>query len=242
MAIVSIPHSWNHRRWRSSVKVPNVRTGSEARSGPTAATCIFAPTSMARGWTGDIARDWTGLFRPVMSASPCVAKQREGAQVINFLTGITARRHHSQVRNNPWTTFFYGIIRHQKFAGRSPPPSDSTAGPFLWPQAGRRGFFSNVFSGLLSLDNRSPAAGLYPNEVAVTMNDLTRQPATLQEVADAAGVHRSTASRALNPEKAHLIGQDVVERVQAAARRIGYQRDVLAAGLRTKRSRLIGVV
>jgi len=42
------------------------------------------------------------------------------------------------VRNNPWTTFFYGIIRHQKFAGRSPPPSDSTAGPFLWPQAGRR--------------------------------------------------------------------------------------------------------
>ena len=74
------------------------------------------------------------------------------------------------------------------------------------------------------------------------MNELTRQPATLQEVADAAGVHRSTASRALNPEKAHLIGQDVVERVQAAARRIGYQRDVLAAGLRTKRSRLIGVV
>jgi hypothetical protein len=60
------------------------------------------------------------------------------AQDINFLTGITARRHHSQVRNNPWTTFFYGIIRHQKFAGRSPPRSDSTAGPFLWPQAGRR--------------------------------------------------------------------------------------------------------
>ena len=74
------------------------------------------------------------------------------------------------------------------------------------------------------------------------MNELTRHPATLQEVADAAGVHRSTASRALNPEKAHLIGQDVVERVQAAALRMGYRRDVLAAGLRTKRSRLIGVV
>ena len=142
MAIVSIPHSWNQsaRRWRSSVKVPNVRTGSEARSGPTAATGIFAPTSMAaaRGWMGDIARDGTGLFVPVMPASPCVGKQREGAQDITFLTGITARRHHSQVRNNPWTTFFCGIIRHQKFAGRSPPPSDPTAGPFLWPQAGRR--------------------------------------------------------------------------------------------------------
>ncbi len=74
------------------------------------------------------------------------------------------------------------------------------------------------------------------------MNELTRRPATLQEVADAAGVHRSTASRALNPEKSHLIGQDVVERVQAAALRMGYQRDVLAAGLRTRRSRLIGVV
>jgi hypothetical protein len=72
------------------------------------------------------------------------------------------------------------------------------------------------FSRLLSLDSRPPAAEADPNEVAVTMNDLTRQPATLQEVADAAGVHRSTASRALNPEKAHLIGQDVVERVQAA--------------------------
>ena len=144
MAIVSIPHSWNQsaRRWRSSVKVPNVRTGSEARSGPTAATCIFAPTSMAaaRGWMGDIAREWIGLFFPVMPASPCVANSGRGwtAQDINFLTGITARRHHSQVRNNPWTTFFYGIIRHQKFVGRSPPPSDPTAGPFLWPQAGRR--------------------------------------------------------------------------------------------------------
>lgn len=76
----------------------------------------------------------------------------------------------------------------------------------------------------------------------LSRQDLTRQPATLQEVADAAGVHRSTASRALNPEKAHLIGQDVVERVQAAALRMGYRRDVLAAGLRTRRSRLIGVV
>src|SRR6187551_3546853 len=31
----------------------------------------------ARGWMGDIARDWTGLFFPVMPASPCVGKQRE---------------------------------------------------------------------------------------------------------------------------------------------------------------------
>src|SRR3954470_13651031 len=88
MATVLIPHSWNQsaRRWRSSVKVPNVRTGSEARSGPTAATCIFDPTSMAaaRGWMADIARDGTGLFVPVMPASPCVAKQREGLDCAGY--------------------------------------------------------------------------------------------------------------------------------------------------------------
>src|SRR4051794_34081151 len=144
MATVLIPHSWNQsaRRWRSSVKVPNVRTGSEARSGPTAATCIFDPTSMAaaRGWMGT-----SPVMGPACSFQSCQhlpVSLNSGrgwtAQDINFLTGITARRHHSQVRNNPWTTFFYGIIRHQKFVGRSPPPSDSTAGPFLWPQADRR--------------------------------------------------------------------------------------------------------
>src|SRR4051812_12575883 len=178
MATVSIPHSWNQsaRRWRSSVKVPNVRTGSEARSGPTAATCIFAPTSMAaaRGWMGDIAREWIGLFFPVMPASPCVANSGRGwtAQDINFLTGITARRHHSQVRNNPWTTFFYGIIRHQKFAGRSPPPSDSTAGPFLWPQAGRRP--ARVF---LEIDDRLGALQALPEPgvFLLSLGQLGRQ-------------------------------------------------------------------
>src|SRR4051795_7461991 len=176
MATVSIPHSWNQsaRRWRSSVKVPNVRTGSEARSGPTAATCIFAPTSMARGWMGDIARDGTGFFCPVMPASPCVANRGRGwtAQDINFLTGITARRHHSQVRNNPWTTFFYGIIRHQKFVGRSPPPSDPTAGPFLWPQADRRS--ARVF---LEVDDRLGAlqALLEPGVFPLCLGQLSRQ-------------------------------------------------------------------
>ncbi len=73
------------------------------------------------------------------------------------------------------------------------------------------------------------------------MADTVRQPATLQSVADAAGVHRSTASRALNPETARLVAPDVVERIQAAARTLGYRRDDMAAGLRTKRSRLIGI-
>jgi LacI family transcriptional regulator len=66
--------------------------------------------------------------------------------------------------------------------------------------------------------------------------------ATLQHVADEAGVHRSTASRALDPGTAGLISSAVVARVADAALRLGYRRDLLAAGLRNSRSRLVGVL
>jgi LacI family transcriptional regulator len=76
--------------------------------------------------------------------------------------------------------------------------------------------------------------------------DQPRQPAsrgaTLQDVAEAAGVHRSTASRALNPETAHLISPDVVARITETAARLGYRRDLLAASLRTSQTRLAGVL
>ncbi|HEV7323847.1 MAG TPA: LacI family DNA-binding transcriptional regulator [Bosea sp. (in: a-proteobacteria)] len=66
--------------------------------------------------------------------------------------------------------------------------------------------------------------------------------ATLQSIAEAAGVHRSTAARALDPTQAHRISQEVVEKVRAEAMRQGYRRDAIAASLRTGRSRLVGVV
>ena len=66
--------------------------------------------------------------------------------------------------------------------------------------------------------------------------------ATLQSVADAVGVHRSTVARALDPEQSRRISADVVEKVQAEARRQGYRPDAVASSLRTGRSRLIGVV
>jgi len=66
--------------------------------------------------------------------------------------------------------------------------------------------------------------------------------ATLQSIAEAAGVHRSTAARALDPAQAHRISQEVVEKVRAEALRQGYRRDAIAASLRTGRSRLVGVV
>lgn len=66
--------------------------------------------------------------------------------------------------------------------------------------------------------------------------------ATLQSIAEVAGVHRSTAARALDPAQAHRISQEVVEKVRAEALRQGYRRDAIAASLRTGRSRLVGVV
>lgn len=74
------------------------------------------------------------------------------------------------------------------------------------------------------------------------MTDLVRIPPNLQAVADAAGVHRSTASRALNPATRHLVAGDVARRIIETARQLGYRRDAIAASLRTGRSRLVGVV
>ncbi|QQN62311.1 LacI family DNA-binding transcriptional regulator [Bradyrhizobium diazoefficiens] len=65
---------------------------------------------------------------------------------------------------------------------------------------------------------------------------------TLKDVAEAASVHVSTASRALNPETQHLIGPDVVERVREVARKLDYRVNAFASSLRTKRSNAIGVL
>jgi LacI family transcriptional regulator len=69
-----------------------------------------------------------------------------------------------------------------------------------------------------------------------------RSRVDLQAVADAASVHRSTASRALNPATRHLVAVGAVARIEAAARQLGYRRDHLAASLRTGRTNLIGVM
>lgn len=65
---------------------------------------------------------------------------------------------------------------------------------------------------------------------------------TIVDVAKRAGVHWSTVSRALNPEKRHLISPDMIERVEACVRELGYRANALASGLRTQRSRTIGVI
>lgn len=65
---------------------------------------------------------------------------------------------------------------------------------------------------------------------------------TIIDVAQRAGVHWSTVSRALNPEKRHLISPEMIERVEACVKELGYRANALASGLRTQRSRTIGVI
>lgn len=66
--------------------------------------------------------------------------------------------------------------------------------------------------------------------------------ATIADVAAAAGVHASTVSRALNPATQGMVTPGVVARVEEAAERLGWRPSTLAAGLRTRRSRTIGIL
>jgi LacI family transcriptional regulator len=65
---------------------------------------------------------------------------------------------------------------------------------------------------------------------------------TIKDVAEKCGVHPSTVSRALSPAMSHLVAADVARRIRTAAATLGYQPNVTAAGLRTGRSGLIGVL
>ena len=64
---------------------------------------------------------------------------------------------------------------------------------------------------------------------------------TLLHVAAEAGVHVSTASRALNPETRSIVNDNTARRVIAAAKRLGYRPHPLARGLRTNRTFTVGI-
>jgi LacI family transcriptional regulator len=67
-------------------------------------------------------------------------------------------------------------------------------------------------------------------------------PVRLRDVAELAKVHPSTASRALNPMVRDAVNAATVSRVAAAARKLGYQPNSLARGLRLNRTFTIGML
>lgn len=71
---------------------------------------------------------------------------------------------------------------------------------------------------------------------------LVKERVTLRDVAREAGVHVSTASRALNEETRSIVHPQTSERVLQVADELGYTPNPLAKGLRTNRSMTIGMV
>jgi LacI family transcriptional regulator len=71
--------------------------------------------------------------------------------------------------------------------------------------------------------------------------DLKTAP-TINDLAQRLGVHKSTVSRAMDPQRRHLIGAELLQRIEAAAREIGYRPNRAAAALSTGRSKTIGVL
>ena len=74
------------------------------------------------------------------------------------------------------------------------------------------------------------------------MTRSSNRPVKLVEVARAAGVHVSTASRALAADGHDRLASDTVTRVRTAAERLGYRRDEVATGLRSGSTMSVGVV
>ncbi len=66
--------------------------------------------------------------------------------------------------------------------------------------------------------------------------------ATIADVAREAGVHASTVSRALNPATRGMVTDAVAQRVTEVADRLGWRPSAVAAGLRTRKSRTIGIL
>src|SRR5919112_787167 len=65
---------------------------------------------------------------------------------------------------------------------------------------------------------------------------------TLRDVAEAAGVHAATVSRALNPDTRRMVNAETALRVLRAAETLGYQPNPIARSLKTAKSKTIGLV
>lgn len=88
---------------------------------------------------------------------------------------------------------------------------------------------------------KEPATAAASTAASDVAAGIARTP-RLQDVAKAAGVHVSTASRALNDQTAAMVQQDTVARVRLAASDLGYRVNGMARALKTRRSMSIGMI
>ncbi len=79
-------------------------------------------------------------------------------------------------------------------------------------------------------------------DVAASPKLRAKRKVTLRDVAAAAGVHVSTASRALDTAGSSRIGTATTEKVRSVAAELGYSRDLLASSLKRGVTQTVGVV
>lgn len=74
------------------------------------------------------------------------------------------------------------------------------------------------------------------------MGPKEKKKVTIKDLADVVGVHHSTVSRALSPEKREKISPAVVKQVEKAAKKLGYFPNIVASSLKQNRSFTVGVL
>jgi LacI family transcriptional regulator len=81
-----------------------------------------------------------------------------------------------------------------------------------------------------------------PTRFRSTGGDSPQRRPTLRDVAERAGVHSATASRALNPQTRHLVNRGTADRVERVAKALGYTPNPVARSLKTAKSSSIGLI
>lgn len=66
--------------------------------------------------------------------------------------------------------------------------------------------------------------------------------ANIKDIARRAGVHPSTVSRVLNPATRSMVSAPLAETIERIAEELGYRRNTLASGLRTRKTFTVGIV
>ncbi len=77
---------------------------------------------------------------------------------------------------------------------------------------------------------------------AYSLPTMAKQLSGIRLIAHRAGVHWSTVSRVLNPQTRTMVSSEVAERILKIAESVGYQRNRLAVGLKTRRSFTVGMI